>query len=192
MPPIRCPDPTQESRVRLTAEIRYAADPLTVFGMLTDEAFQKRKLAQTGALTFDVSVSSRPDGGAVVTSTRAVPTDQVPEAFRALVGDRLTIEQTETWGPPGAGGVRTGTLEVSVPGTPVTMSASLSLSEDGVGPVARGSSPTAAAGCVERVDGELKARVPLIGGRIEKATEPAVRAAIEAEERIGQAWLTGT
>jgi hypothetical protein len=31
--------------------------------------------------------------------------------------------------------------------------------------------------------------VPLLGGKIERSVEPAVRAAITAEERIGQAWL---
>jgi hypothetical protein len=176
-----------ESRVRLTAEIRYAADPMTVFGMLTDHAFQERKLTGTGAVSHQVSVRPTPDGGAVVSSSRALPTDQVPDAFRALVGERLTITQTETWGPADASGARTGTLEVSVAGTPVRLTAALSLSgSDGGSPPSGATSP---AGCLERVDGELKARVPLVGGRIEKAAEPAVRAAIEAEERIGRAWL---
>jgi hypothetical protein len=178
-----------ESRVRLTAEIRYAADPMTVFGMLTDQEFQERKLTGTGAVSHQVSVHPTPDGGAVVSSSRALPTDQVPDAFRALVGERLTIRQTETWGPADASGARTGTLEVSVAGTPVRLTASLSLSLSGSDGGSPPSGATSPAGCLERVDGELKARVPLVGARIEKAAEPAVRAAIQAEERIGRAWL---
>lgn len=162
--------------MRVTAEIRYAAEPQAVFEMLTDQAFQERKLAQTGALSYNASVVVSGDGGAVVASSRALPTDRVPDAFRTFVGDRLTVEQTETWNPPGPDGARTGTLSVSIPGAPVKLTASLSLA------------PTAT-GCLEIVSGELKARVPLIGGKIEKAAEPAVRAAIDAEERIGQAWL---
>jgi hypothetical protein len=122
-------------------------------------------------------VEIRPEaGGVVVTSRRALPTDQVPDAFRALVGQQITLVQTETWGPAGPAGERTGSLLVEVTGAPVRMNATLSLSPDGTG-------------TVERVDGELKARVPLIGGKIERGAEPAVRAAIDAEERIGQAWL---
>jgi hypothetical protein len=161
--------------VRVTAEMHYAAGPGDVFAMLTDKAFQDRKLGQTGALSWEVEIRAEA-GGAVVTSRRALPTDQVPDAFRALVGPQITITQTESWGPAGPDGARTGTLVVEVAGAPIRMNASLSLSPSGTG-------------TVERVDGDLKARVPLIGGKIERSAEPAVRAAIDAEERIGQAWL---
>jgi hypothetical protein len=161
--------------VRVTAEIRYAATPEEVFTMLTDKTFQDRKLSRTGALSWSAEVRQE-NGGAVVTSTRALPTDQVPDAFRALVGQQITINQTESWGPAAPDGSRTGTLVVEVAGAPVRMNATLSLTSSGTG-------------SVEVVDGELKARVPLVGGRIERAAEPAVRAAIDAEERIGQAWL---
>jgi hypothetical protein len=161
--------------VRVTADIRYPASPSTVFEMLTDKTFQDRKLAQTGALTWEVQVQLA-DGGASIVSTRAMATDQVPDTFKAMVGQQITITQTETWSPAGADGSRSGTLEVEVGGALVRMKASLSLSgTDG--------------GTVELVDGELKARVPLVGGKIERAVEPAVRAAIEAEQRIGRAWL---
>jgi hypothetical protein len=162
--------------VRVTADLRYDADPTTVFEMLMDPAFQDRKLGQTGALTWEVQV--RPEnGGAVIVTRRAMPTDQVPDAFKSLVGNEIRIAQTETWGPAGPDGARTGTLDLEVVGAPVRLKASLSLTATGDG------------GSVELVDGELKARVPLIGGRIEKAAEPAVRAAIDAEQRIGRAWL---
>jgi hypothetical protein len=161
--------------VRVTAEMHYAAAPGDVFTMLTDQAFQDRKLGQTGALSWDVEIRAD-GGGAVVTSRRALPTDQVPDAFRALVGSEIKISQTETWGPAGPDGARTGTLVVEVAGAPVRLNATLTLSPSG-------------GGTVERVEGDLKARVPLIGGKIERSAEPAVRAAIDAEQRIGQAWL---
>jgi hypothetical protein len=161
--------------VRMTAEIRYAAEPADVFAMLTDRTFQDRKLGQTGALSWELEITTD-GGGAVITSRRVLPTDQVPDAFRALVGSQIRISQTETWGQAGPDGGRTGTLVVEVSGAPIRMNATLSLSASG-------------AGTVEHVDGELKAKVPLIGGKIERSAEPAVRAAITAEERIGQAWL---
>ena len=162
--------------MRVTAEIRYSATPGDVFAMITDKSFQERKLGQTGALSWDVQVRLETGGGAVVTSRRAMPTDQIPDAFRTFVGKQVVISQTETWGPPGADGARTGTLVVELGDAPIRMNASLSL-------------VVASPGTVERVDGELKARVPLIGGKIERSAEPAVRAAIAAEERIGVAWL---
>lgn len=43
---------------------------------------------------------------------------------------------------------------------------------------------------VHRVEGDLRASVPLIGSKIEKAAEPAIKGAIRVEERTGRAWLT--
>ena len=40
-------------------------------------------------------------------------------------------------------------------------------------------------------EGERKARMMPIGGKIEKAAEPAVRDAIEKERQTGMAWLGG-
>lgn len=162
--------------MRISAALHYPADPATVFAMLTDRAFQDRKLGGTGALSWEVEVTT--DGDATrITSRRALPTDQVPEAFRAFVGDRLTLTQTETWEPAAPDGTRRGRMVVEVGGTPVRLEATLRLTAEG-------------AGTVEQVEGDLQAKVPLFGGRIEKAAEPAVRAAIDAEERIGQEWLS--
>jgi hypothetical protein len=145
--------------VRLTAQLRYAADTATVFAMLTDPAFQERKLSATGALEHDVTVEARADGGAQIRST-------------------LTVVQVESWGPAGADGGRDGTVTVEVSGAPVRLTGSLRLRPDG-------------GGTLESVDGDLKAKVPLVGGRIERAAEPAITTAIEVEEREGRAWLAG-
>jgi Protein of unknown function (DUF2505) len=161
--------------VRVTAEIRYPATTSAVFEMLTDKSFQDRKLSGTGALTWEVQVRLDADGATIV-SSRAMPTDQVPETFKAMVGQQISIVQTEVWGPAAPDGSRSGSLEVEVGGAPVRMKATLTLTSTD-------------SGALEVVDGELKARVPLIGGKIERAVEPAVRAAIEAEQRIGRAWL---
>ena len=164
--------------MRLTAELRYAADPATVFAMLSDPAFQERKLSATGALEHEVTVEARPGGGAEIRSRRTMPTDQVPDLVRNLVGATLTVVQVESWGPAGADGGRDGTVSVEISGAPVRVTGSLRLRPDG-------------GGTLESVDGDLKAKVPIIGGRIERAAEPAITAAIEVEEREGRAWLAG-
>jgi hypothetical protein len=46
-------------------------------------------------------------------------------------------------------------------------------------------------GTVEDVDGDLKASVPFIGGKVEKAVGPPLRAAIAKEQEIGTRWLAG-
>ena len=41
------------------------------------------------------------------------------------------------------------------------------------------------------VDGDLKAKIPLLGGKVEKAAEGPILGAIEKEQEVGTAWLAG-
>lgn len=162
--------------MRLTAEIRYAAGPDAVFAMLADEDFVHRKCRATGALEHTAAVERHDDGGVTVTTQRTMPTDDVPDFVRTFVGDRLQVRQVDVWEAPADDGTRAGTTVVEISGAPVRLTARLRLSADG-------------AGSVELVDGDLEASVPLVGRRIEKAAEPAIRSAISVEGRTGQAWL---
>ena len=162
--------------MRLTAELQYDASPADVFAMLTTQGFQEEKLAATGALAYEVTVSATDGGGAVIRSRRELPTDRVPSQFRSLVGPRLAVLQTEEWGPADAAGARSGVLTVEVAHAPLKGSGSLRLAADG-------------AGTRELVEADVKASIPIVGGRVEKALEPALRAAIDVEGRTGRAWL---
>ena len=44
-------------------------------------------------------------------------------------------------------------------------------------------------GTVETLEAELKAKVPLIGGKIEKAAAPPIEEAIDIEATTAQKWL---
>jgi hypothetical protein len=65
---------------------------------------------------------------------------------------------------------------VEIKGAPVRLAAAMTMHADG-------------GGTRQTIDGDVKASVPLIGGRIEKAVEPALQAAIRVEQREGRAWL---
>jgi uncharacterized protein DUF2505 len=171
------PDPRPwEDDVRLRAEIRYKADPGAVFAMLTDAAFQERKCAATGALESEVEIERFADGGATIRTRRTMPTDQIPDVARSFVGRTIDVVQVDDFGPEEADGRRSGTVVVEIKNAPVRFAGSLAL----------GPSPE---GTLETVDGDVKASVPLIGGRLEKALEPALQAAIHVEQREGTAWL---
>jgi hypothetical protein len=162
--------------VRLRAEIRYDADPVTVFAMLTDAAFQERKCAATGALESEVEIERFPDGGATIRTRRTLPTDQIPDFARSFVGRTVDVTQVDDYGPTDADGGREGTVIVEIKGAPVRFAGSLTID-------------TSSAGTLETIDGDIKASVPLVGGRLERALEPALRAAIQVEQREGTAWL---
>jgi hypothetical protein len=162
--------------VRLTADIHYDAAPTAVFAMLADPAFQEQRCVATGALEHTVGVEEFDDGGATITSRRVMPTDQVPDFVRTFVGATLVVTEVQDWQRLDDDGGRQGTLVLEIKGAPVRMTGSLRLVAEGTG-------------CVEVLDCDLKASVPLVGGKIERAIEPAIRSAIGVEERSGQAWL---
>lgn len=162
--------------MQFTAEIRYAAAPAAVFAMLLDPAFQQRVCAATGALDQSVDVEQA-GGGATITVTRKLPADGLPDFVRKFVGETLDVMRVDHWGPVSDDGRREGTVVVEITGAPVRLTGTITMAaQDG--------------GTVERVDGELKAAIPLLGGKVEKAAEPAMRAAITKEQEVGDAWLT--
>jgi len=161
--------------MKISATLDYAATPHEVFAMLADEAFQTRKCEATGALNHTVSISAQGDR-TVIVSCRDLPTDDFPAFVKGLVGDTLAITETQDWGPPGTDGTRQGTLTIDIAGAPIDLDGTLSLAAAGHG-------------SVESVQGDLKARIPMFGGQIEKAAAPAIESAINVEREIGQAWL---
>jgi hypothetical protein len=109
---------------------------------------------------------------------RDLPADDLPDFVRSVVGSTLSITETYEWGAPGADGSRSGTLTVEVAGAPVALRSTISL-------VATGG------GSQILIAGDLKASIPLFGGKVEKAAAPAVVHALRSEQRTGTAWLAG-
>lgn len=164
--------------MKISEMLEYDAAPDAVFEMLSDPAYQERKCVEAGAVRHSVSVA--PQGGGVhIVTTRELPTDDLPDFAKSLVGPRLQTTETWSWRARGADGGRDGQLHVEVAGAPVSMRAIVRLT-----PSAQSSSLT--------VVGDLKASVPLVGGKIEKAAAPAVVNALRSEGATGRRWLAGS
>jgi uncharacterized protein YndB with AHSA1/START domain len=161
--------------MKISATIDYASTPQEVFAMLADEDFQARKCAANGARHHTVSIRAQGERTIIVT-TRDLPTDGLPQFVRSMVGDTLAVTETQDWGPPDADRARSGTLTVHIADAPIDLAGTLSLAPGGEG-------------SVETVEGDLTARIPLIGDKIEKAAAPAIQSAIRVESETGKAWL---
>lgn len=161
--------------MRITKSFEYSATPAQVFAMVTDPAFQERKCEATHALRHEVTIT--PDGaGTDITVLRVMPTDGLPPFAKSMVGARLPITETVVWDPAAADGSRSGRLTLSVAESPVGMTGTTAMV------------PTPGGTRVD-IEGELKARIPLLGGQIEKAAAPAIIDAIDIEHETGVAWL---
>lgn len=162
--------------MRITETLNYDAPAEAVFEMLCDPAYQERKCVEAGALRHTVSITAE-GGGTRIVATRELPTEHLPEFARSLVGPQLRTTETWDWHAAGRDGSRSGELRVDVSGAPVTFRGRTHLAP----------SPHSSALVVE---GDLKASIPLVGGRVEKAAAPAVLDALRSEARTGQRWLT--
>ena len=161
--------------MKIARTIDYAATPDEVFAVLADPAFQEAKCAATAALSYTASVEAKGDQ-TVITTERVLPSDGLPDFAKSLVGQTLKVLERQTWGPAGGDGSRSGTVEMTVSGAPLALKGTLALGPGGPG-------------SVEKLDADLKASIPLIGGKIEKAAAPPIEDAIRIESKTAAEWL---
>jgi hypothetical protein len=102
--------------------------------------------------------------------------DRIPEMLRALVKRGITIRDTVRWQDAAPDGSRTGSVALEILGQPVTMRGTITLA------------PTTD-GTDGRIQADVKAAIPLFGGKVEKAVEPAILGGIKAEVETGQSYL---
>lgn len=162
--------------MHLQATLSYDADVARVGGMLADTEFVEEKLLASGALSHHANVVGDPERGFTVTTRREMPTDSIPAQFRGFVGSTLEVRHVEAWEPV-AEGERKGSVVLEIVGAPVRFTGRLRLAPGD-------------AGSVVEVDGDLKASLPLFAAALEEAAAGAVRAALDAEQRAGAAWLS--
>ncbi len=150
--------------------LRWPVAPQQVVRARCDPGYLEALCRRTGAVEHDVQV----DGLRTVVR-RVMPTDRFPDFARRLTGDRLTLLETTTWQPEAdADGARRGEVHIRVEGAPVRP------------PHHRRAPGRHRRGGGGR--GEVTAKVPLVGGRIEKAVLPGLEAALAAQVDTYRAW----
>lgn len=157
--------------MKISKKWTLPATPDDVYELSVDPAYQEEICEEAGALSHQSTVVET-DSGHEVTVQRVMPSGDVPDLVKKVVGDKVDVTQVITWGARQADGSREGTLEVSFKGQPISLKGTASLTPDGDG--------TSVA-----VEGDLKAKIPLVGGKIEKLSAPEFIKAIGAEETVG-------
>ncbi|MGM7669369.1 DUF2505 domain-containing protein [Microbacterium sp. A93] len=158
-----------------------AHPPADVFAALVDEAFNRKVTEGLGGTLVAFERQGELTGPVSVTMVRSVPVDRLPEAVQKFagkfLGDKLSLEQQETWSAPGADGSRTGQLVITVAAAKTNATA-----EQLLLPVDGGSSEV-------RVTGAVECRIPIVGNKIAQAAEPRVSKVLGRQAREVAAWL---
>lgn len=153
----------------------YDAPAEQVFQMLLDPAFQEAKCAATGALSHSVSITDQ-TARQVIETHREMAAEGLPENVARIVGKTLKIIEIQRWGQPAEDGSRTADVDVSLSGLPVNFAGHIQLTPDGDS-------------TRMHVLGDLRARIPLVGKKVETASAPAFSGGVQIEAQTGREYL---
>ena len=154
--------------MKLRHELTYDAAPEAVLAMLTDPAFWDKVAEATGAISSAATVTGN---RVVVDQEQAV--QGVPSFAKKFVGESTRAINTFVWDG------LTAAYDVQTPGKPTSMSGTATVAAAG-------------AGSTLTYDLDVKASVPLIGGKLEKLVVDLTTAGFVKEQAVGSAWLAGS
>ncbi|WP_203336089.1 DUF2505 domain-containing protein [Nocardioides limicola] len=154
--------------MKFTHRVHYSADIEQVQAMLTDPAFREKASRAQQVTALDVSVT---DGHVLIEMTK--PAVGIPAVARKITGDEIKAVQEEHWGED-----HSATFAVSAPGKPGAINGVRRLVSDG-------------SGTWDTFEGEAKAKIPVIGGKIEAVMRDQLVDGWNTEAVVGAAWLAG-
>ena len=157
--------------MKLHHVLTYDATPDEVLAMLTDPAYWDEVAEATGALKSTATVTPGSSGTQVVVDQEQA-VQGVPSFAKKFVGESTRAINTMLWKGLSAA------YDVETPGKPTSMSGTATIA-------ARGTGSTLT------YDLDVKASVPLIGGKLEKLVVELTTEGFEKEQTVGAAWLAG-
>jgi Protein of unknown function (DUF2505) len=157
--------------MKFSHDMSYDATPEQVAEMLADRDFREQVCEAMDSTRWDVSVDGAGEGMEVVVD-QTQKAAGIPSFAKKFVGDKIQIIQRESWSSETAA-----TLEIEIPGKPGHLKGGIRLAVDGKG-------------TVETVSGDLKVKVPVVGGKLEDLVASLLRSALRTEEKVGRAWLS--
>ena len=152
-------------------ELSYDAPPDRVFAMLADPEFRRRSCEAMEVVSADVQLERGPDGGFSLVIDQLQNTRGLPAFARTFAGESTQAVQREEWRSTSVG-----ELSIESPGKPASARGTIRLEPRG-------------GGTTEVVELDIKVKVPLIGGKLEKLMAEKVAAGMDAEQAVGVAWL---
>lgn len=153
---------------------RYEATPDQMIAMMSDPDYLNAKYEALGDLEYEVVEQEAGDGTLTLKVDRTMAAN-LPSVAKKVLGDTSRLVQTENWDT--SGDVKTATITIEAPGKPVSISGEFKLE------------PVGDAQCDYTASFEVKASVPLVGGKIEKIVAGETKDSLVKEEAFNSQWL---
>jgi hypothetical protein len=135
-------------------ELHYSRPPAEVFALISTGAFQLDLIAHLGGRDAEVvEEANGPDGGLRLVTRQQTAVD-LPGFAQKIIPAHTTVTQTYEWGAAAEDGTRRGRWSAEAKGAPVSIGGPTELGREGDG-------------TCHLYLGQVKASVPLVGGRLE-------------------------
>ena len=161
--------------MKITREHHFEASPEECWEMFSDPSSHVAKFEGMGHRNLEVVEKKKTKKKLRMVISRDVDVE-VPGFAKKVVQPTNTVISTDEWNDNGDG-TYGGGFELDTKGVPIETSGVTLLEPDGDG----GSDYTIVI--------EIKVKVPLIGGRLEKFAKGIINAQMDKEFELGDAWL---
>ncbi|MEU3273843.1 DUF2505 domain-containing protein [Saccharomonospora sp. NPDC006951] len=159
---------------RIEHRATFSSGVADVFAAQSSEQALRARLAEIGGTNARLEEHTVTDDGVRYVLLQGVAADKLPQAVRALHKGDLAVRREQRWRRSGEG--YTGTTEVGVSGIPGDITATTELTPDG-------------SGTAELTKGEVKVRIPIVGGRLEGFIAEQVTNLLRSEADFTAKWL---
>ncbi|NIH85906.1 DUF2505 domain-containing protein [Amycolatopsis granulosa] len=160
------------SRIEHRAEYAYGVSE--VFRAETGEEALKARLAEIGGKNSALLSHSADENGARYQLRQGIEADKLPPIVRKLQPGDLYVDREHTFTRDGDG--YTGTARATVSGMPGEITARTEIRPAGDGTVVQ-------------TRGEVKVRIPLVGGKLESFVAAELTTLLAREAEFSREWL---
>jgi len=160
------------SRIEHRAE--YAQSVSAVFSAETSEEALHARLAEIGGKNSTLLSHSSDDSSVRYSLRQGIEAEKLPQIVRKLQPGDLYVDREHTFTRRGEG--YTGTARATVSGMPGEITARTEIRPAG-------------AGTVVETTGEVKIRIPLVGGKLESFVAGELSKLLAREARFSREWL---
>jgi Protein of unknown function (DUF2505) len=156
---------------RVSHTLTYDAPLAHVHAMLLDPEFRQEVCARCKVLSSAATLEPLPTGHRI-TIEQVQSAAGLPSFATRIVGDSIRIVQVETWATSDRADV-----EVTIPGKPGEITGSIVLTESG-------------GVTTQQVELDVRVRIPLVAGKIEKLVGEMLAKALTVENTVGRERLS--
>jgi hypothetical protein len=153
---------------------KYEATPDQIMAMLTDPDYVQGKYPALGDVSFEVVEHTSGEDSLDMKVSRVVPSD-LPDFAKKILGQTNNLVQTERWSKTADGYICD--LHIETPGKPLNITGKLEVKGTGE------------ATSDWHVNMDIKASIPLVGGKLEGAVAKETLASLDKEYAFNQEWL---